>query len=29
VEILREYGFDDAAIEQMVAAGATIDGQLK
>ena len=29
VEILREVGFDDAAIAQMVAAGATIDGQLK
>jgi len=29
VEVLREYGFDDAAIEQMVAAGATIDGKLK
>ena len=29
VEILREYGFDEAAIEQIVAAGATIDGQLK
>lgn len=29
VEILREAGYDDAAIEAMVAAGATVDGRLK
>ena len=29
VEILREAGFDDAAITRMIADGATIDGQLK
>ncbi len=29
VEILREAGFDEAAIEQMIAAGATVDGRLK
>ncbi|MGH8642406.1 MAG: CaiB/BaiF CoA transferase family protein [Burkholderiales bacterium] len=29
VEVLREAGYDDAAIESMVAAGATVDGRLK
>jgi len=29
VEILREAGFDDAAIEKMITDGATIDGPLK
>ena len=28
VEILREAGYDDAAIESMIAAGATVDGRL-
>ncbi len=29
VEVLREAGYDDAAIESMIAAGATVDGRLK
>ena len=29
VEVLREAGYDDAAIESMIAAGATVDGSLK
>jgi crotonobetainyl-CoA:carnitine CoA-transferase CaiB-like acyl-CoA transferase len=29
VEVLREAGYDDAAIEAMVATGATVDGRLK
>lgn len=29
VEILREAGYDDAAIDSMIAAGATLDGRLK
>lgn len=29
VEILREAGYDDAAIDSMIAAGATVDGRLK
>jgi crotonobetainyl-CoA:carnitine CoA-transferase CaiB-like acyl-CoA transferase len=28
VEVLREAGYDDAAIESMIAAGATVDGRL-
>ena len=29
VEILREIGYNDAGIEQLIAAGATLDGRLK
>jgi crotonobetainyl-CoA:carnitine CoA-transferase CaiB-like acyl-CoA transferase len=29
VEVLREAGYDDAAIESMIAAGATVDGRMK
>ncbi len=29
VEILKEAGYDDAAIDSMIAAGATVDGRLK
>jgi crotonobetainyl-CoA:carnitine CoA-transferase CaiB-like acyl-CoA transferase len=29
VEVLREAGYDDAAIESMIAVGATVDGRLK
>jgi crotonobetainyl-CoA:carnitine CoA-transferase CaiB-like acyl-CoA transferase len=29
VEVLREAGYDDAAIESMIAGGATVDGRLK
>ena len=29
VEILREAGYDDAAINAMVADGVTVDGRLK
>jgi crotonobetainyl-CoA:carnitine CoA-transferase CaiB-like acyl-CoA transferase len=29
VEVLREAGYDDAAIDSMIAAGATVDGRLK
>ena len=29
VEVLREAGYDDAAIDAMVAAGIAVDGRLK